>query len=68
MVSGDYRAALAHVETAAALSRPNEHRDSAFRYGQGIRVQTLKSAPPAFSLLQNSKFKIQKLKSNAQPS
>ena len=35
---GDYRAALAHVETAASLYRPDEHRDSAFRYGQDIGV------------------------------
>jgi len=38
MYSGDYRAALAHVETAASLYRPDEHRDSAFRYGQDIGV------------------------------
>jgi predicted ATPase len=36
--SGDYRAALAHVETAASLHRPEEHRDSAFHYGQDIGV------------------------------
>jgi class 3 adenylate cyclase/predicted ATPase len=35
---GDYRAALAHVETAASLYRPDEHRDSAFHYGQDIGV------------------------------
>src|SRR5262249_1037819 len=34
--SGDYRAALAHVQAAASLYRPDEHRDSAFRYGQDI--------------------------------
>src|SRR5262245_31026008 len=38
MHSGDYRAALAHVETAASLYRPDEHRDSALRYGQDIGV------------------------------
>jgi predicted ATPase len=38
MFSGDYRAALAHFETAASLHRPDEHRDSAFRYGQDIGV------------------------------
>src|SRR5215472_13237442 len=38
MYSGDYRAALAHFETAASLYRPDEHRDSAFRYGQDIGV------------------------------
>jgi len=38
MPSGDYRAALAHVETAASLHRPDEHRDSAFRYGVDIGV------------------------------
>jgi predicted ATPase len=38
MLSGDYRAALAHVETATPLYRPDEHRDSAFRYGQDIGV------------------------------
>jgi DNA-binding winged helix-turn-helix (wHTH) protein/predicted ATPase len=30
ILSGDYRAALAHFETAASLFRPDEHRDSAF--------------------------------------
>ena len=38
MPSGDYRAALAHFETAVSLHRPDEHRDSAFRYGQDIGV------------------------------
>jgi len=38
IVSGDYRAALAHLETAASLYRPDEHRDSALRYGQDIGV------------------------------
>jgi hypothetical protein len=38
MYSGDYRAALGHFETAASLYRPDEHRDSAFRYGQDIGV------------------------------
>src|SRR5439155_15458752 len=36
---GDYRAALAHAETAASLYRPDEHRDDAFRYGVDIGVQ-----------------------------
>ena len=36
--SGDYRAALAHGKTAASLHRPDEHRDSASRYGQDIGV------------------------------
>jgi predicted ATPase len=36
--SGDYRVALAHAETAASLHRPDEHRDSALRYGQDIGV------------------------------
>jgi predicted ATPase len=36
--SGDHRAALAHVETAASLHRPDEHRDDVFRYGQDIGV------------------------------
>jgi class 3 adenylate cyclase/predicted ATPase len=36
--NGDYAAALAHAETAASLYRPDEHRDSAFRYGQDIGV------------------------------
>jgi len=36
--SGDYRAALAHFETAVSLYRPDEHRDDAFRYGQDIGV------------------------------
>jgi predicted ATPase len=38
---GDYRTALAHIETAASLHRPDEHRDSAFRYGQDIGVSAL---------------------------
>jgi predicted ATPase len=38
MYSGDYRAALAHFETAASLYRPDEHRDSAFHYGQDIGI------------------------------
>jgi predicted ATPase len=38
ITSGDHRAALAHVETAASLYRPDEHRDSAFHYGQDIGV------------------------------
>jgi predicted ATPase len=37
-VSGDYRAALAHAETAASLYRPDEHRDFASRFGQDIGV------------------------------
>ncbi len=36
--SGDYPAALAHLETAASLYRPEEHRDSPFHYGQDIGV------------------------------
>jgi predicted ATPase len=38
MFSGDYRAALAHYETAASLYRPDEHRDFAMRFGQDIGV------------------------------
>jgi len=37
--SGDHRASLAHAETAASLYRPDEHRDSAFHYGQDIGVR-----------------------------
>ena len=36
--SGNYPAALAHVETAVSLYRHEEHRDSAFRYGVDIGV------------------------------
>jgi class 3 adenylate cyclase/predicted ATPase len=36
--SGDYPAGLAHFQTAASLYRPDEHRDSAFRYGQDVGV------------------------------
>jgi predicted ATPase len=36
--SGDHRAALAHLETAASLYRPDEHRHDALRYGQDIGV------------------------------
>jgi predicted ATPase len=38
MQSGDYPAALEHAETAASLYRPDEHRDSALRYGQDSGV------------------------------
>jgi class 3 adenylate cyclase/predicted ATPase len=38
MLSGDYSAALAHFEPAASLYRPDQHCDSAFRYGQDIGV------------------------------
>jgi len=41
LLSGDYPAALAHVETAASLYRPDEHRDSALHYGQDIGVSAL---------------------------
>src|SRR5215469_1278786 len=41
ILSGDYRAALAHFETAASLYRPDEHRDSAFRDGEDIAVPAL---------------------------
>jgi predicted ATPase len=37
-LSGDYRAALAHTETAASLYRPDEPRDSALRDEQDIGV------------------------------
>jgi predicted ATPase len=36
--SGNYPTALAHLETATSLYRPDEHGDSAFRYGQDIGV------------------------------
>jgi predicted ATPase len=36
--SGDYRAALAHLETAASLYRRDEHRDSVLHYGEDIGV------------------------------
>jgi len=36
--SGDYPAGLAHFEAAASLYRPDEHRDSASRYGQDVGV------------------------------
>jgi predicted ATPase len=35
---GDYRAALEHAETATSLYRSDEHRESAFHYGQDIGV------------------------------
>ena len=38
ITSGDYRAALAHAETAASLYRPDEHRNSALHYGTDIGV------------------------------
>jgi predicted ATPase len=46
--SGDYPAALAHVETAASLYRPDEHRDSAFHYGQDIGVSAFVHLSLAF--------------------
>jgi hypothetical protein len=48
--SGDYRAALAHIQTAASLHRPDEHCDSAFRYGQDIGVSALPSCPGRFGI------------------
>jgi hypothetical protein len=36
--SGDYPAALEHVETAASLHQPDEHRDSALLYAYDIGV------------------------------
>jgi predicted ATPase len=36
--SGDYPAALAHLETAASLYRPDEDRDSVLHYGEDIGV------------------------------
>jgi class 3 adenylate cyclase/predicted ATPase len=41
MLSGDYRAALPHLETAASLYRPDEHHDDALRYGQDIGVAAI---------------------------
>jgi predicted ATPase len=41
MCNGDYRAALAHFETAASLYRPEEHHDDALRYGQDIGVAAI---------------------------
>jgi class 3 adenylate cyclase/predicted ATPase len=38
---GDYCGAFPHVETAASLYRPDEHREFAFRYGQDIGVAAL---------------------------
>jgi predicted ATPase len=43
--SGDYRAGLPHFETAASLYRPDEHRDSAFSYGQDIGSAPLPRCP-----------------------
>jgi hypothetical protein len=39
--SGDYRAALAHLETAVSLYRPDEHRDFAFSLRAGHRGRRL---------------------------
>ena len=38
MRSGNHRAALAHLETAVSLYRPDEHRDDPFHYGQDFGV------------------------------
>jgi class 3 adenylate cyclase/predicted ATPase len=41
ILSGDYRHALEHVERAVCLYRPDEHGESAYRYGQDIGVSAL---------------------------
>ena len=46
--SGDHRTALAHLETAASLYRPDEHRDSALHYGQDIGVSAFVQLSWAF--------------------
>jgi predicted ATPase/class 3 adenylate cyclase len=38
MRSGNYRAAVEHLETAVSLYRPDEHRDDPFHYGQDFGV------------------------------
>jgi predicted ATPase len=38
--NGDHPAALTHFETAVSLYRPDEHRDSAFQYGEDIGVSS----------------------------
>jgi class 3 adenylate cyclase/predicted ATPase len=41
LLTGDFRQARPHLERAAALYRPEEHREFAFRYGQDIGASTL---------------------------
>src|SRR5262249_51193156 len=38
LISGDFRQAQPHLELAASLYRPEEHREFAFRYGQDIDI------------------------------
>jgi predicted ATPase len=41
LMTGDFRQARPHLELAASLYRPEEHRDFAFRYGQDIGASAL---------------------------
>jgi predicted ATPase len=41
LMTGDFRQARPHLELAASLYRPEEHREFAFRYGQDIGARAL---------------------------
>jgi hypothetical protein len=41
LVTGDFRQARPHLEQAALLYRPEEHREFAFRYGQDLGASAL---------------------------
>jgi predicted ATPase len=41
LMTGDFRQARPHLELAASLYRPEEHREFAFRYGQDIGASAL---------------------------
>jgi predicted ATPase len=41
LYTGDFRQARPHLERAASLYRPDEHREFAFRYGQDIGASAL---------------------------
>jgi predicted ATPase len=41
LLTGDFRQARPHLELAASLYRPEEHREFAFRYGQDIGASAL---------------------------
>jgi class 3 adenylate cyclase/predicted ATPase len=41
LLTGDFRQARPHLELAASLYRPDEHREFAFRYGQDIGATAL---------------------------
>jgi hypothetical protein len=51
MMSGEYRCALPHIEMAASLYRPEEHREFTFPYGQDIGVSASSICPGHFGIM-----------------